>query len=349
MARLVRQPRQSAGQSVPSQRTRVNALRSAHKVGVPRSALIDVALADDVAARMIYLGLAWQNYRQDRTPELQGGGLPGSLFAVSDLHSSYAGNWEIVAALRPECDDDWLIVAGDVGTTFSDIEKTLRLLAQRYAKVVWTPGNHELWTHDQDAVQLRGEARYQALVQMCRENDVLTPEDEFAVWPGPNGARTIVPLFQLYDYSWLAPGTTTKRESLEYAYRTGVVCADEMLLHPDPYQGREFWCEARVKESERRLSALDAEVRTVLVSHWPLVRQPTGSLRFPEFAQWCGTTLTADWHIRFRAEVAVHGHLHIPRTTHHDGVRFEEVSLGYPREWRKRVKPPELPKKVLAG
>jgi hypothetical protein len=40
--------------------------------------------------------------------------------------------------------------------------------------------------------------------------------------------------------------------------------------------------------------------------------------------------------VRFRAEVAVYGHLHIPRTTHYDGVRFEEVSLGYPREWRRR-------------
>jgi hypothetical protein len=29
-------------------------------------------------------------------------------------------------------------------------------------------------------------------------------------------------------------------------------------------------------------------------------------------------------------------HLHIPRTTWYDGVRFEEVSVGYPREWRRR-------------
>jgi hypothetical protein len=31
----------------------------------------------------------------------------------------------------------------------------------------------------------------------------------------------------------------------------------------------------------------------------------------------------------------VYGHLHIPRTTHYDDVRFEEVSVGYPREWKK--------------
>ncbi len=53
--------------------------------------------------------------------------------------------------------------------------------------------------------------------------------------------------------------------------------------------------------------------------------------------------------MRFRAVVAVYGHLHIPRTTHYDGVRFEQVSLGYPSEWSKRGRPPGMPKKVLSG
>jgi 3',5'-cyclic AMP phosphodiesterase CpdA len=275
--------------------------------------------------------------------------VPGSLFAFSDLHVSHAANWRIILDLYPESDDDWLIVAGDVGETFGDVEKTLRLLRHRYAKVIWVPGNHELWTLPDDPVQLRGEARYQALVQMCQNNDVLTPEDEFAVWPGRTGPLTIVPLFQLYDHSWLAPSTTTKKESVEYAYRTGVVCTDDILLYSAPYPDREAWCDARLRDSERRLSALDLDVKTVLVSHWPLVRQPTDVLRFPEFAQWCGTTRTADWHTRFRAEVAVYGHVHIPRTTHYNGVRFEEVSLGYPREWSKRAKSAGMPRKVLPG
>lgn len=56
----------------------------------------------------------------------------------------------------------------------------------------------------------------------------------------------------------------------------------------------------------------------------------------PEFAQWCGTVLTADWHLRYRALVALYGHLHIYGTIWRNGVRFEEVSLGYPEELRKR-------------
>ncbi|PYC65369.1 metallophosphoesterase [Micromonospora arborensis] len=274
-------------------------------------------------------------------------GSNGSLYAVADLHVSYAENRRFVDGLVPTSDGDWLIVAGDVGEIFGDVERTLRLLRRRWAKVIWAPGNHELWTHPNDPVQLRGAERYAALVRMCRDNGVLTPEDDFAVWDGLGGPVTVVPLCQLYDYSWLAPGTTSKEESLRYAHSTGVVCTDEVLLHPDPYPDRESWSAARVAESERRLAALAPGVRTVLVSHWPLVRQPTDVLWYPEFAQWCGTSRTADWHTRFGAEVAVYGHLHIPRTTHYDGVRFEEVSLGYPREWSARATPPRLPKRVL--
>jgi 3',5'-cyclic AMP phosphodiesterase CpdA len=272
----------------------------------------------------------------------------GTLFAVSDLHVAYAENRRVVDALQPVSDDDWLIVAGDVGELFAETTATLELLSKRFAKVIWAPGNHELWTHPQDPVRLRGEFRYTSLVEACRAMGVVTPEDEYEVWRGSGGPVIVAPLFLLYDYSFLAPGTRTKEESLRYAHETGVVCTDEMLLHPDPYPSREAWCRARVDRTERRLEACDPALRTVLVSHWPLVRQPTQVLRYPEFAQWCGTDRTADWHVRFRADVAVYGHLHIPRTTHYDGVRFEEVSLGYPREWRpRRGDSPRLLKPVL--
>jgi 3',5'-cyclic AMP phosphodiesterase CpdA len=286
------------------------------------------------------------SFDRARQAKLRGVEVPGSLFATSDLHGSFSENKRIIDEMRPESSDDWLIVAGDVDDTFSKIETTLALLRRRYAKVIWTPGNHDLWTLRDDPVQLGGVARYQALVQMCRDNDILTPEDKYAIWPDQSGPVTIAPLFLLYDYSWLAPGTRTKKESLEYAYDTGVVCADEMLLHSSPYPDRESWCSAQLKDTERRLLALGPDVKTILVGHWPLIRQPTQALRFPEFAQWCGTTRTADWHIRFRASVVVYGHLHIPRTTYYDGVRFEEVSIGYPREWSRRSKPP-MPRKVL--
>jgi hypothetical protein len=113
-----------------------------------------------------------------------------------------------------------------------------------------------------------------------------------------------------------------------------------MVLHPDPYTSREAWCRARVEATERRLMALEPGVPVVLVNHYPLVREPLRVLRFPEFALWCGTERTADWHRRFNVVAMVYGHLHIRRTTWHDGVPFMEVSVGYPREWSARGGPP---------
>ncbi|RLK26043.1 3',5'-cyclic AMP phosphodiesterase CpdA [Micromonospora sp. M71_S20] len=272
----------------------------------------------------------------------------GSLLAISDLHVGHRDNREVVEGLRPGSPGDWLLVAGDVGDTVADVEWALGLLSRRFAKVVWAPGNHELWTPPADLVTLRGAARYAYLVDACRRLGVLTPEDPYPVWRGTGGPVVVAPLFLLYDYSWRPDGFDTPEAALEEAYRTGIVCTDEFLLHPDPYPSRSAWCAARVAETARRLAEREPGLPTVLVNHWPLLREPTRVLRYPIFAQWCGTESTADWHLRFDAAAVVYGHLHIPRTTWHDGVRFEEVSVGYPREWRPRAAPPAL-RRILPG
>jgi 3',5'-cyclic AMP phosphodiesterase CpdA len=268
---------------------------------------------------------------------------PPRLLALSDLHVGYRENRAIVENLRSESGDDWLIVAGDVGELFADIEWALGLLRDRFAQVIWVPGNHELWTHGRETVPWRGEERYRHLVELGQRLGVITPEDPYPVWTGPGGPVTIAPMFLLYDYSWLPENAPTREEALDYAYQTGVVCSDERVLYPDPYQSREAWCWARVEATERRLAGLDPAVGAVLVNHWPLVREPTRILRYPQFAQWCGTDRTASWPTRFNAVAVVYGHIHIPRTTWYDGVRFEEVSVGYPREWRRRTQHPGIP------
>jgi 3',5'-cyclic AMP phosphodiesterase CpdA len=260
------------------------------------------------------------------------------LLAISDLHVGHPKNRALVEGFPAGRPGDWLLVAGDVGEQFTDIEWALAILAAKYDRVTWAPGNHELWARRADHVKARGEERYALLVEMCRGLGVVTPEDPYPAWPGPDGPVTVAPLFVGYDYSFLPDGVVTKDEGLEVAYASGIVCNDEQLLHPDPYPSREAWCWARAGLTERRLAAeLDPATPAVLLNHYPLVREPTDILRYPQFAQWCGTTRTADWHLRFNVAAVVYGHLHIPRVTWHDGVRFEEVSVGYPREWERRA------------
>jgi predicted phosphodiesterase len=270
-----------------------------------------------------------------------------SLLAVSDLHVDHPENRSLVDDLRPRTEADWLIVCGDVADSPDDVEWALCALRERFERVIWTPGNHELLANRDDPSELRGERRYLHLVERCRRIGVTTPEDPFPIWDGEGGPAQVAPLFLLYDYSFGRNVAPTREEALRRAYDAGVVCVDEFLLYPDPFPSRQAWCQARVAQAERRLSASDPSLPMVLINHFPLLEAPTRVLRHPEFAQWCGTVSTADWHRRFRAVAVVYGHLHIPRTTWYDGVRFEEVSLGYPREWRHRESRHYAPRRIL--
>jgi 3',5'-cyclic AMP phosphodiesterase CpdA len=253
------------------------------------------------------------------------------LYAISDLHISHRRNRQLLETLR-EHPDDWLIIGGDVGETEEDLSFTLRVVTSRFQKALWVPGNHELWTIPGDAGGLRGEAKYRRLVEICRDHGVLTPEDPYIPWPGEGPRCVLAPLFLLYDYSF-RPDHVPEHASLSWAMESGVMCMDEEVLHADPHPSRKAWCEARCAWTAARLSEIPAGCATVLINHFPLRRDLAILPAIPRFSLWCGTRRTEDWHTRFRALVVVSGHLHIRSTRWRDGVRFEEVSLGYPRHW----------------
>jgi 3',5'-cyclic AMP phosphodiesterase CpdA len=254
------------------------------------------------------------------------------VFAISDVHVGFPDNWRALQgiAARP---DDALILAGDIGETTDQLAATLDLLGPRFRKLVWCPGNHELWqTRSHEA---RGVAKYEELVSVCKSRGVLTPEDDYPIWEVQGERLLIAPMFLLYDYSFV-PEEMTPAQAVAWAAESGIRCADESLLHPDPFPSREAWCAERCRSTEARLSrALEAEpVRSILINHFPLKQSLARLPAIPRFQIWCGTRRTEDWHVRFRAAVVVSGHLHIRSTRWIEGCRFEEVSLGYPgRQW----------------
>ncbi len=270
------------------------------------------------------------------------------LWAVSDLHVAHKGNEHIVDQIRPSGPGDWLIAAGDIAERTDDVVDTLRRLKARFDQVVWVPGNHELYTTARDPLQIHGVARYDYLVQACRDVGVITPEDIYPLFDPGDGGRAVrvVPMFLLYDYTFRPEGTSTSLQALALARERNVVATDEFLLSPEPFPTRDAWGRARIEATRTRLEAIDPNEQTILINHWPLRREPCDALMYPEFALWCGSELTADWHTRFNAAACVYGHLHIPRTTWYDGVRFEEVSVGYPREWKRRGLPEPLLRQI---
>jgi len=269
------------------------------------------------------------------------------LYAISDLHLGFEANQRALLEIssRP---DDWLILAGDVGETADHLDLAFNILKPRFAQLVWVPGNHELWTLSGSPDAARGRDKYDELVALCRSRGVLTPEDAYPIVTVGGRQIRIAPLFLLYDYSF-RPRDIPLERALAWAAEDGIECADEMLLHPDPYSDRAAWCRARCEMSERRLETFRNDLPTVLINHFPLREDLARLPRIPRFSIWCGTRQTEDWHIRFNAVVVVSGHLHIRSTSRRDGVRFEEVSLGYPRQWSGSITPDQCVREILSA
>ncbi len=261
------------------------------------------------------------------------------LYAIADLHLSYKHNREALDELQPH-DEDSLIICGDVGERLEHLQEAFEITTKLFKQVFWVPGNHELYTlpgvttEDDLDKELRGEYKYQECVRVANECGVITPEDEFVKWEGEGGPCLICPIFTLYDYSF-RPAHVTREKALDWAIEQNVYATDEALLHPDPYQSRDEWCTELVSKTEERLEKAAARnIPLVIINHWPLREDTITIPSIPRFSLWCGTKKTEDWHKKFNAKVVVTGHLHVRRTDWIDGVRFEEVSLGYPRQWQ---------------
>ena len=285
--------------------------------------------------------------------------MANKLWAIADLHLSYKSNREEWTKLRAKGVEDGLVLAGDgtlsfarvesirltttlVGESISTLNYAFETAKKCFRHVFWVPGNHELYTlasAPEEEQHLRGEAKYMACVDAARKHGVLTPEDEYMTWryvneDGTRTAAVICPIFTLYDYSF-RPDDITREGALDWAMQENIRATDESLLWPTPYASRDEWCHKLVAQGETKLQrAADSGLTLVIINHWPLREDIIYIPRVPRFTLWCGTKKTKDWHKTYGAKVVVSGHLHVPRTDWIDGVRFEEVSLGYSAQWK---------------
>src|SRR5262249_5857846 len=121
-------------------------------------------------------------------------------FALSDIHVNFAVNRQWVVNLSSsDYTDDILILGGDVSDSLSVLEWCLRSLSQRFARVLYVPGNHELWVLQNKDHQTSIDKFH----QVCR----IMERCGASMRPFHRETLSIVPLLAWYDYSFGEPSS----------------------------------------------------------------------------------------------------------------------------------------------
>lgn len=238
------------------------------------------------------------------------------VFAVSDIHVDYAQNLTWVQGLsRSDYRDDVLILAGDVSHRPALLGTALEALAQCFHRVLFVPGNHDLWVLGEPA----GTTSLQKFAQVLRTAE----QHGAATAPTCIGGVQFVPLLGWYDDSFGEPEETLREMWMDYRacqWPTGWDAADV----------------ARHFESLNPTTVRPPGVgRVISFSHF----LPRIDLIPPYVPRWhrtldpvLGSTRIEDQLRALQPDIHVYGHSHINRAVSLDGVRYINNALGYPQE-----------------
>ncbi len=131
------------------------------------------------------------------------------VWAISDLHIDFTRNLDWVTGLSlDEYQEDFLILAGDIVHDVDRMQKTLGLLRDRFSKVFFVPGNHDLWLWKTEDVGDSMEQFHRLLA--------LAKAEEIETKPYRTDSLTIVPLFSWYDFTFGRPSEHLKKRWTDF-------------------------------------------------------------------------------------------------------------------------------------
>ena len=237
------------------------------------------------------------------------------IFALSDIHIDYDANAKWIANLSvAEYQDDALILAGDVTDSRRLLEWCLSALAKRFKKVLFTPGNHDLWVirEDHEMNSLRKFDDVRAIVessgasmQSFRERGV-----------------EIIPLLGWYDYSFGEPSEELRSMWMDYRacrWPSGYT-EEDVAAHFAAFNDKQVSVAgATVITYSHFLPRIDLMPEFIPRAH---------KLLYPIL----GSTRLESQLRRLNSSIHVYGHSHVNRHVKIDGVSYINNAFGYPNE-----------------
>jgi len=238
------------------------------------------------------------------------------IFAVSDIHIDYDVNARWFADLSmSEYREDALILAGDVSDSLDRVDWALSTLAARFRRVMYVPGNHELWVI-RDAKHATSLDKFERLRAVVEQSGA-------SMRPEVMGRVLIVPLLGWYDYSFGLPGGELLESWMDFRacrwpahFEMRDVAAHFQALNPPPPEH-----EGMLISFSHFLPRID-----LMPPYIPRARRMLypvlGSARLEEQVRALGS------------RIHVYGHSHVNRQVALDDVVYINNAFGYPDETR---------------
>lgn len=270
---------------------------------------------------------------------------PTRIFLVSDIHVDYKENRIWANALSDqEYLDDVLIVGGDVSCDTDLVAGTLQRLRQKFGKVFFVPGNHELWIRRKESSDSMD--KFFEILKLCSSLGVATQPQKVGDAHSGN-AVWVVPLFSWYRKP--EEGNKSLFRSKQGENPSLDMWADEHFIRWTGKKGAPF-ADIFLQMNEKNLQrSYDAPVITF--SHFlPRIELIGYSREEVEKIRTTGPDTKLDTHPEFNfsrvagcagieeqirrvgSMIHAYGHQHRNRQRKIDGVRYVSHCLGYPSE-----------------
>ena len=237
------------------------------------------------------------------------------VFALSDVHVDYQASKQWLLGLSTlDYQRDILILAGDLTDDLQLLEKCFRSLSSKFRKVLFVPGNHELWTI-RDNIETSFQ-KFERILEICSDCEIWTDIYQ-------QGRLSIVPLFSWYDFSFGEPCIKLKHTWSDF--RT---CVWPGYTELDIT--RYF-----ISKNTDRLGAFNQVL--ISFSHFlpridlmPSYIHPSQRYLYPVL----GSSLLGEQVSALKPKIHVYGHSHVNRRVEIEGIYYVNNAFGYPSETR---------------
>jgi predicted phosphodiesterase len=234
------------------------------------------------------------------------------IFALSDIHVDFDANAQWITCLSTQdYRDDFLILAGDISDSLRQLETSLITLANRFRKVFYVPGNHDLWVDGkQTSLDKFGEIR--KIMENCGVSGT--------VWHGE--MISIIPLLGWYDYSFGEPSDELKAAWMDFR-----LCKWPQHLRMRDVASRFMTMNLPLTRPANNIVISFSHFlpRIDVMPYYIPVRH---RLVYPVL----GSDVLEQQIRLLRSDIHVYGHSHVNRRIPIEGITYINNAFGYPWE-----------------